>query len=71
MKGGFHTGRLAALQFPAYQGQPLGEPAGGVEAVQDVTGSGKIALDGCPIGVGTVSLYTCLCEVGFLLLWLV
>ena len=32
MEGGFHTGRLAALQL---------------------------------------SLYTCLCEVGFLLLWLV
>ena len=41
MKGGFHTGRLAALQFSAYQGQPLGEPADGMEPVQDVTSSGK------------------------------
>ena len=55
MEGGFHTGRLAALQFSAYQGQSLGEPADSVEAVQDVTGSGKIAVDGCPVGVGTVS----------------
>ena len=34
MKGRFHTGRLAALQFSAYQGQSLGEPAGGVVAFQ-------------------------------------
>ena len=100
MEGGFHTGRLAALQFSAYQSEPLGEPSDGVEAVQDMTGSGKITMNSCPVGVGTVgdhgihtvapsgslfyeepaqssfgasfeSLYTCLCEVGFLLLWLV
>ena len=70
MEGGFHTGRLAALQFSAYQSEPLGEPSDGVEAVQDMTGSGKITMNSCPVGVGT-SLYTCLCEVGFLLLWLV
>ena len=54
MEGGFHTGRLAALQFPAYQGQSLGEPSDGVEAVQDMTGSGKITMNSCAIGVGTV-----------------
>ena len=52
MKGGFHTGRLAALQFPAYQGQPLGEPSDGVEPVQNMTGSGKIAVDRCPVRGG-------------------
>ena len=36
MEGGFHTGRLAALQLPAYQSEPLGEPSDGVEAVQDM-----------------------------------
>ena len=59
--GRFHTGRLAALQFPAYQGQSLGEPSDGVEAVQDMTGSGKITMNSCPVGVGTVgdhSLHT-------------
>ena len=59
--GGFHTGRLAALQFPEYQGQSLGEPSDGVEPVQDMTGSGKITMNSCPVGVGTVgdhSLHT-------------
>ena len=42
MEGGFHTGRLAALQFSAYQSEPLGEPSDGVEPVQDMTSSGKI-----------------------------
>ena len=54
MEGGFHTGRLAALQFPAYQIEPLGEPSDGVEAVQDMTGSGKITMNSCSVGVGTV-----------------
>ena len=54
MEGGFHTGRLAALQFSAYQSEPLGEPSDGVEAVQDMTGSGKITMNSCPVGVGTV-----------------
>ena len=52
--GGFHSWGLAALQFSAYQGQSLGEPSGGVEPVQDVTGSGKIQLDGGAVGMGTV-----------------
>ena len=42
------------MQFPAYQGQSLGEPSCGVEPVEDVTGAGKIAVDGCSIGAGTV-----------------
>ena len=54
MEGGFHTGRLAALQFPAYQSEPLGEPSDGVEPVQDMTGPGKITMNSCAIGVGTV-----------------
>ena len=52
--GRFHSWGLAALQFSSYQGQSLGEPSDGVEPVQDVTGSGKIQLDSCPVGIGTV-----------------
>ena len=31
------------------------KPSGGVEPVQDVTGSGKITMNSCPVGMGTVS----------------
>ena len=31
IEGGFHTWGLAALEFPAYQGQSLGEPSDRVE----------------------------------------
>ncbi len=41
-------------QFSAYQGSPWATI--GLEAVQDVTGSGKI-VNSCPVGVGTVGDY--------------
>ena len=52
--GGFHSWGLAALQFSSYQGESLGEPSDGVEPVQDVTGCGKITMNSCPVGMGTV-----------------
>ena len=54
LKRGFHSGRLAALQFSAYQGEPIGKPPGGVEPIQDMTASGQIGFNGDAIGVGTV-----------------
>ena len=57
-EGGFHTWGLAALQLPPYQGQSLGEPSSGVEPIENVTSSGKIPLNGCPVGTGTVPVGT-------------
>ena len=41
--------RGAALQFPPYQGESFGEPAGHVKAVEDVAGVGQVLGDGCLI----------------------
>ena len=37
---------VAALQLPAYQGEALGEPAGDVEPVEHMAGTGKVLRDG-------------------------
>ena len=40
---------VAALQFPAYQGEALGEPAGDVEAVEHMASIRQVLRDSCLI----------------------